>query len=151
MSQPKLSGPWSALQIMEYLDETPIPLRLSVISPKGWPVIVSLWFIFDQTENLCASKRQSKIVKCLENNSRCAFEISGETPPYSGVRGQGIAFLREDGNINVLERLHDRFLGGENTPFRRWLLENGNNEVIISIKPERLMTWDYRTRMSKSD
>lgn len=151
MLQPKLSGPWSALQIKDYLNETPIPLRLSVISPKGWPIIVSLWFVFEKNEILCASKRQSKIIKCLENNPRCAFEISGETPPYSGVRGQGIAFLREDDNFTILERLHDRFLGEKNTPFRRWLLENSNSEVIVSIKPERLMTWDYRTRMSKSD
>jgi nitroimidazol reductase NimA-like FMN-containing flavoprotein (pyridoxamine 5'-phosphate oxidase superfamily) len=150
MLQPHLSGPWSISQIESYLNEKAVPLKLSVISSGGWPVIVSLWFVFDENRIICASRKKSKIIKFLETNPRCAFEVSGESPPYSGVRGQGIAMLSNKDSHGVLERLHDRFLGMQDTPFKQWLLKNSENETIISIEPKRLMTWDYSTRMSKS-
>ena len=150
MLKPHLSGPWSISQIGSYLNDKAVPLKLSVISSGGWPVIVSLWFVFDENRIICASRKKSKIIKFLESNPRCAFEVSGDSPPYSGVRGQGIAMLSNKDSHGVLERLHDRFLGMQDTPFKQWLLKNSENETIISIEPKRLMTWDYSTRMSKS-
>ena len=151
MLQPHLSGPWSISQIESYLNEKAVPLKLSVISSGGWPVIVSLWFVFDENRIICASRKNSKIITFLKNNPRCAFEVSGEVPPYSGVRGQGIAKLIDKDRDGILERLHDRFLGRQDTPFKQWLLRNSENETIISIAPKRLMTWDYSARMTKSD
>ena len=151
MLQPHLSGPWSVSQIESYLNAKAVPLKLSVISSGGWPIIVSLWFVFDENRIICASRKKSKIIKFLEINPRCAFEVSGESPPYSGVRGQGIAKLLDKDSDGVLERLHDRFLGRQDTPFKQWLLRNSENETIISIEPKRLMTWDYSARMTKSD
>ena len=150
MLQPHLSGPWSISQIESYLNEKVVPLKLSVISSGGWPVIVSLWFFFDENRIICASRKNSKIIEYLEGNPRCAFEVSGDSPPYSGVRGQGIAILTDKDRDGIVERLHDRFLGCQDTPFKQWLLRNSENETIISIEPKRLMTWDYSTRMSKS-
>ena len=150
MLQPHLSGPWSISQIESYLNEKVVPLKLSVISSGGWPVIVSLWFFFDENRIICASRKKSKIIEFLEGNPRCAFEVSGDSAPYSGVRGQGMAKLFNKDSHGILERLHDRFLGRQDTPFKQWLLKNSENETIISIEPKRLMTWDYSTRMSKS-
>ena len=149
MAQPHLSGPWSKPQIESYLYESTIPIRLSTISPNGWPIVVSLWFMFDANRILCTSRQQSKLINFLKNNSRCAFEISRDSPPYYGVRGQGKATLLGGDSGKVLKRLHDRFIGSEETPFRRWLLENTDEEVVVSIEPSRLMSWDYRARMTK--
>ena len=60
MLQPHLSGPWSICQIESYLNEKAVPLKLSVISSGGWPVIVSLWFVFDENRIICASRKNSK-------------------------------------------------------------------------------------------
>jgi nitroimidazol reductase NimA-like FMN-containing flavoprotein (pyridoxamine 5'-phosphate oxidase superfamily) len=149
MTQSNLTGPWSKSQIDSYLYESTIPIRLSAISSNGWPIVVSLWFIFESDRILCASRKQAKVIDFLKNNSRCAFEIARDSPPYYGVRGQGNATLQDDNNGKVLKRLHDRFIGEKETPFRRWLLENKDDEVVISIQPSRLMSWDYRARMTK--
>ena len=83
----------------------------------------------------------------MSNNNRCAFEVSPDAPPYHGVRGQGLAELKADPNGTVLEHLHDRFLGRKETLFRNWLMQGASQEVIISITPSSLMSWDYRDRM----
>ena len=149
MTQPHLSGPWLESQIESYLYESTIPIRLSAISSNGWPIVVSLWFIFDSGRILCSSKQQSKIISFLKHNPRCAFEISRDSPPYYGVRGQGNATLLGDDDGKILKQLYDRFIGSKETPFRRWLLDNTDEEVVISIEPFRLMSWDYRARMTK--
>ncbi|MBH69490.1 MAG: pyridoxamine 5'-phosphate oxidase [Rhodospirillaceae bacterium] len=150
MREVHYSGPWGAVEIADYLKKTFVPMKLAAVSESGWPVLVSLWFYFESGCLICASRSHSRIISLLSKDCRCAFEVSGDTPPYSGVRGQGDVSLYNDPTGRILGRLHDRFLGAENTQFRRWLLDGADKEVIIFIKPVRLMSWDYTSRMSVS-
>tara|TARA_B100001123_G_C14950383_1_gene883435 strand:+ start:306 stop:647 length:342 start_codon:yes stop_codon:yes gene_type:complete len=110
-------------------------------------VVLSLWFLYEDGVFKCASRLQSKVIAFLEDNPRCGLEIAGETPPYHGVRGQGVATVSEDGAAALLEHLANRYVGTEETPFRQWLLAGAHEEAAIFIAPIRLMSWDYRKRM----
>ena len=44
MSKIKITGPWDMQKIESYLDTCVVPLKLAIISARGWPVIASLWF-----------------------------------------------------------------------------------------------------------
>ena len=66
----------------------------------------------------------------------------------TAFEGEGNATISEDGAAALLERLANHYLGTEVTPFRQWLLAGAHDEVAISISPIRLMSWDYRKRMS---
>jgi nitroimidazol reductase NimA-like FMN-containing flavoprotein (pyridoxamine 5'-phosphate oxidase superfamily) len=101
LTKPFLSGPWSRADIGEFLRQSIIPLRLSAISAAGWPVIVSLWYLYEDGVIRCASRRHARIISLLEENPRCAFEIAGEAPPYFGIRGQGMASIDSDGHFVV--------------------------------------------------
>jgi len=149
MDDLKITGPWSVPDIEAYFDQATIPMRLSVIAKSGWPVVLSLWFLFEDGVFKCVSRGHSKVISFLQNNPRCGLEIAGETVPYHGVRGQGTAEIIEHGAGTLLERLADRYIGHEETPFRKWLLAGAAEEVAISLKPIRLMSWDYRSRMTK--
>lgn len=149
MTQATLSGPWSAADISAFLDRSIIPVRLSAVSDSGWPVIVSLWFLRDGDTIRCATRGNSKIAGLLERNPRVAFEVAGERPPYCGIRGQGHATMGPDADAALLTVLIDRYLGPRQTSFRSWLLDNADDEVAIAIEPTRLMSWDYRKRMSR--
>jgi len=151
MKELKLSGPWTLPEIEVYLDDVVIPLRLAAISSNGWPVIVSLWFKYHDGTFYCASKKHSRIVELLKNNHQCGFEIAAEKPPYFGVRGQGVARLDIQGGKQWLERLTDRYLGNRNRPFRDWLMRGAADEVVIAIRPLRMMSWDYRKRMTPTE
>ena len=144
----KLTGPWSVHEIEQYFAQKTIPLRLSVISRAGWPVVLSLWYLFEDGVFKCATRRNAKVVDMIDGNPRCGLEVAGETLPYHGVRGQGVATIDEQNGAAMLERLADRYIGQKETPFRRWLLAGTHDEVAITITPIRLMSWDYRDRMT---
>ena len=42
-SPPRRTGPWTELQIREFLAEACIPMRLAANTDSGFPVILSLW------------------------------------------------------------------------------------------------------------
>ena len=77
-------------------------------------------------------------------------QMGHQSKPRSCSRVERSCITEKDRD-GILERLHDRFLGKQDTPFKQWLLRNSENETIISIEPKRLMTWDYSARMTKSD
>lgn len=148
MESPNLTGPWSLAEIEKFLGSAVIPARISAISTSGWPVIVSLWFLYEKGDLFCATRSTSKIARLLIDQPRVAFEFSGDTPPYFGIRGQGLASVSADGNGVLLSRLVERYLGDDRPRFREWLLKGSNNEVSIRIRPMRIMSWDYRKRMA---
>lgn len=123
-------------------------MRLSVINRGGWPVIVSLWFLYEDGRFWAASRHRARIVDYLSANPRCGFEIARDAPPYCGVRGYGLAEMSNDTDARLLTRLADRYLGSAETPFRHWLIAGATEETAIAIVPESLMSWDYRARMS---
>jgi nitroimidazol reductase NimA-like FMN-containing flavoprotein (pyridoxamine 5'-phosphate oxidase superfamily) len=147
MSMPKRSGPWSHPKIAEFLNSKIIPARVSVVSDSGWPIVTSLWFLYERETIFCAVRSTSRIAGYLAKQPRVGFEIAGEAPPYMGVRGQGLASLSPDDDGVLLTRLIDRYLGKEETEFRKWLLSGADDELAVAIKPVRLMSWDYRGRM----
>ena len=149
MSKIKITGPWDMQKIGSHLDTSVVPLKLAIISARGWPVIASLWFSYEDGTIICASKEKSRVIQILKENNKCAFEVSADSPPYHGVRGQGLAVLGHDPSGKTLENLHDRFLGSSKTPFKAWLMRGASEEVIIRITPSNLMSWDYRNRMDK--
>ena len=148
MQPPNLTGPWPLAEIETFLGSAAIPARISAISTSGWPVIVSLWFLYENGSLFCATRSTSKIARLLIDQPRVAFEVSGETPPYYGIRGQGLASISADENGVLLSRLVERYLGDDRPRFRKWLLNGSNNEVSIRIRPLRIMSWDYRKRMA---
>jgi nitroimidazol reductase NimA-like FMN-containing flavoprotein (pyridoxamine 5'-phosphate oxidase superfamily) len=144
----KIKGTWSPKEVDNYLVNTVLPVRISVVSPNNWPVIVSLWFLFEDGVLYCATKKTSRIAECLSHSNRCAFEIARDNAPYFGVRGQGKATLISENGDYILSRLADRYLGKEDSEFRSWLMSNSENEITIQIDPINFYSWDYRKRMS---
>ncbi len=144
----KINGPMSLLQVEEHLKVTNLPLRLAANSPKGWPMVVSLWFMYEGGTLFCTTKRQARIASGLAQAPRCAFEVARENAPYFGVRGQGVASLSNENAHQMLERLADRYITNDKAQFKKWLLKSTEEEVVISIRPVTFHSWDYRNRMA---
>lgn len=142
-----LTGPWSHEEVERYLDVTVIPIRLSVLAPSGWPIVLSLWFVHENGALLCATQESASVVRAIEADGRCAFEVAGDAPPYRGVRGRGRATIERSEAPRVLATLIDRFLPSRETPLAQWLLGRVDREVCLRIEPTRLSSWDYSGRM----
>ena len=142
----KLKGPWKQAGIDSFLTGTTVPIRLAAITESGRPLIVSVWFAWEEGAFWCASPMQADIVRALRRNSACAFEVSVEAPPYFGVRGQGQAEVLP-GSTERLRDLLIRHGGNPESDFARWLLGRDIEEATLRITPDRLSSWDFRGRM----
>jgi nitroimidazol reductase NimA-like FMN-containing flavoprotein (pyridoxamine 5'-phosphate oxidase superfamily) len=143
----KLSGVWYINTVEKYLTETVYPLRFSYIAPNNFPVVVSLWFVYEDKRLWCAVQKESAVARNLKENSRCAFEIGPNEPPYMGIRGQGKAVLIPEKGEEKLKKLVNRYLDDSNKTLAKWLLSRSENEVAICIELICIYSWDYRNRM----
>ena len=148
LSTARLSGPWDAGRIAEFLDVAVIPIRLATVSPSGWPIVLSLWFVRSDDVLLCATQRSASVVQALEASGRCAFEVAGEGMPYHGVRGRAEVTVAPDDGLETLKALLRRYLGGTDGGFARRLLARTSPEVVLRLDPIELSSWDYRVRMA---
>ena len=146
-----LSGPWSQQTLDDFLSNSALPIRLSTVAPDGFPRVVSLWYAYDAPRLFCATQASSSLVKLLRKNPRVGFDISPDTPPYYGVRGQATAAMEPLGESDLLKRLLTRYVGDTGSPFSHWLLSRSAEELVISLAPHRLYSWDYRERMSDTN
>jgi hypothetical protein len=147
MSKWQGSGPWTPDNVEAYLSKCRIPLRLGCTDGSGVPRIVSLWFEWDEGALCCAPQRDSAVVRWLEARPNVGFEVSADAPPYSGIRGTGVASLDVSRGGEQLRRLLDRYEVAEGASLRAALLKNENAEVRIQIQPVRIDSWDYTERM----
>jgi len=147
LSTARISGPLDRDGVAAFLDGALIPLRLACVAPSGWPIVVSLWFARRGDELVCATQRSSSLVRALEHEPRCAFEIAGERPPYRGVRGRAHVAIESDEGLATLAELVSRYLGGTEGSFARWLLGRTSPEVVLRLDPVEVSSWDYSRRM----
>jgi nitroimidazol reductase NimA-like FMN-containing flavoprotein (pyridoxamine 5'-phosphate oxidase superfamily) len=142
-----LKGPWNREQVDSFLNNSQFPLRLACVAEDGFPRVVSVWYGYDGQSLRCVSHRSSQLVSLLQRCERVGFELAPNEPPYHGVRGQGIARLGSDADGEVLGEMLQRYLGGTESKLGKWLLSRSEDEVLITIEPLRLFSWDYRERM----
>lgn len=134
----------------QFVNNAVIPLRLAGVTPSGYPIVVSLWFVHENGRFYCATHQNAKLVHYLRHNPQCAFEIAGDQPPYKGLRGQAKATLIPQRGPEILRKLLHRYLGGTHSPLAQQLLARQDKEVAICLEPLNLFSWDYTGRMRDS-
>ncbi|MEE4297912.1 MAG: pyridoxamine 5'-phosphate oxidase family protein [Pseudomonadales bacterium] len=143
----RLNGPWSAAAVASFLEAEHSPLRLAVTWGDGAPLVVSVWFRFEESCLWCASHDTSRLIRALRAAPRVGFEVSVNDPPYRGVRGQAHAELLPAEGGARLGQLVDRYLHGRDSRLARWLLSRSEDEVAIRLRPDWITSWDYSRRM----
>jgi len=142
-----VEGVRSREELETFLGEALVPLRLGCHHADGglWPV--SLWYRYRDGRFQCATGRGSDLVAFLRENDAVAFEVSTNTPPYMGVRGNGSVSVAPDEDKEYLRSLLARYLGGTDNDLASFLLDGDREELRLTIEPERLYTWDFTDRM----
>jgi len=141
------SSKWALPEIEVFLRECVVPLRLACLTPRGIPIVCSLWYLYDEGALWCATQADAKVAAYLEKHSFCGFEIAPDALPYRGVRGQGKVTCSQERGLDVLWRLIDRYLGSRDSEFARWLISRASSELAIRIEPSWLTAWDFSPRM----
>ena len=141
------SGPWDRSQIDAFLDEAVIPIRLASAGRTS-PLVQSLWFLRDGDSLWCCTQREAVLTRRLTRDPQCGFEVSGDQPPYRGVRGSAKAEIVAERAGDVLPRLIARYLGDSPGPLAEWLLSRLDREVAIRLHGMRVTTFDFTSRMA---
>jgi nitroimidazol reductase NimA-like FMN-containing flavoprotein (pyridoxamine 5'-phosphate oxidase superfamily) len=146
-----VKGAWSENEVRGFLEGCGHPIRLAVMDAEGYPRVVSLWFRFEQGKVLCVTHRDSYLANCLRSSDRVGFEVSPNEPPYMGVRGYGEASLEPLGQEATLAQLLHHYLGGTESSLAAWLLSRSDEELLVTLTPKSLFSWDYRERMADTN
>ena len=144
-----LAGPWSTNTIEQYLRDTVVPIRLASMEPGGCPVVLSLWYLYEEGAIWCATQRTAHVVKRLEREPRCGFEIAADRIPYRGIRGRAKATIDLESGATILTRLIKRYLGGTESQLATRLLARAESEVALRLDALRVSTWDFTERMAE--
>lgn len=142
----ELTGPWDLPAVESYLSSSVIPVRVATAGKTG-PLVQSMWFRWRDGTLWCATQDSAVIAHRLAADPRCGFEVAGDVPPYRGVRGQGVADIIPEAGRQVLDELIGRYLGSTRSGLAKWLLSRADHEVAIAIRPQHMVSWDYRERM----
>lgn len=138
------------VSVERYLQETVIPLRLATVTTRGWPVVLSLWYLFEEGSLYCATQQHAQVVTYLLREPRCGFEVAADQPPYCGVRGRASATIEPQRGIEILQRLLIRYLGNDNNQLAQKLLSRSTPEVAIRLDLQSSSTWNFTNRMADS-
>ena len=127
--------------------EEKIPIRLAFIKPNGAPSVISLWYVFIDKRIYCATQNTAKIVSYFQKNPLCGFEIAADTPPYKGIRGEGVVRISRENGKNILDILIKKYLGAKESTLSQFLKKISKNEVALEIIPQKIVAYDYSKRM----
>jgi nitroimidazol reductase NimA-like FMN-containing flavoprotein (pyridoxamine 5'-phosphate oxidase superfamily) len=133
----------------EFLTQKRIPIRLACQTESGWPAVLSLWYLYRDGKIYCATRPSARVVSYLGSDSRCAFEIAADTPPYCGVRGQARSEIDPSLGGEILDLLIQRYLGGQDNSLAQNLLKYREEEVALVITPVNVFQWDFSSRMEE--
>tara|TARA_B110000503_G_scaffold138325_1_gene224298 strand:- start:1274 stop:1720 length:447 start_codon:yes stop_codon:yes gene_type:complete len=122
-------------EITMLLSDLVSPVRLASQSPNGFPLISTLWSIYEDGVFWCITQHRTLLRRNLAANPRCAFEFALEGKRFKLLRGQGLATLDLADGGRMTERIISRYLGDPNGPIAAGMRKQVVTEYAISIRP----------------
>lgn len=117
------------------------PVRLASHSPNGYPLISTLWFLYEDECFWCITQATTLMRRNLTANPRCAFEIALTGARYKLLRGQGDATLDLADGARVTERMIARYVSDPTGVVAQKLRAQMPTEYAIRIRPRWVRGW----------
>lgn len=127
--------------IADLLAEHRSPVRLATQSPSGYPLVTTLWFLYEDECFWCITQARTHTRRNLAANPRCAFEIALDGARYALLRGQGDATLDLADGARLTERMIARYLRDPDGPVAQRLRAQSPTEYAVRIRPRWVRGW----------
>ena len=111
------------------------PVRLASISSNGFPLISTLWFLYEGGLFWCITQQRTLLRRNLAADPRCAFEVTLQDQRFKLIRGQGLATLDLADGARVTELMISRYIKDQNGPTAASMRAQIPTEYAIAIKP----------------
>lgn len=111
------------------------PIRLASISRNGFPLISTVWVLYEDGLFWCITQHRTLTRRNLAANPRCAFEIDLDGERYKLLRGQGLATLVLEDGARVTARMIERYVRDPDGSIAAKLRAQVSTEYAIRIQP----------------
>lgn len=122
-------------QIGALLDDLAKPARIASISANGFPLISTVWFLYERGSFWCITQKRTLLRRNLARNPSCAFEIALEGKRYKLMRGQGVATLDLRDGARLTNRMIKRYLDDSEGPVAAKMRAQIATEYAVEIRP----------------
>jgi PPOX class probable F420-dependent enzyme len=121
---------------------------LSSLDRRGYPHSVAMWYVQDADRFLMTTYAKSQKALNIQRDPRVALlaECGDTYDVLKGVLIRGRAELIHDVDacVTVLRRIHEKMMGAFPPGIDEALRLQAQKRVIITVKPERISSWDHR-------
>jgi PPOX class probable F420-dependent enzyme len=133
-------------EVRAFLDEQMV-MQVATIGPRGWPHVVSLWYIPDGDGLTGWTYAKSQKAKNLERDPRATVAVE-EGVEYQELRGVmlecDVELERDTERVAAVgEALVDRY-GGGSPEMKEFFRGQAPKRVGLRFRPRRVVSWDHR-------
>jgi PPOX class probable F420-dependent enzyme len=122
-------------------------MQVATLGPRGWPHVVSLWYVPDGAELTGWTYAKSQKAKNLERDPRATVGVE-EGVEYQELRGVmlecDVELERDTERVAAVgEALVDRYAGGS-AEMKQFFRGQAPKRIGLRFRPRRVVSWDHR-------
>ena len=116
--------------------------HLATSSRKGKPHVSPVWYAYEKGVFYFTTRLGRVKGKRIQSNPVVALSIATDDRPYRAVCAFGEAVVLRENREAWLEKISSRYGRDEG---RNWMAKalKQPDRVVIMLKPERILGWDY--------
>ncbi len=133
--------PLSDREIEEFLCQPNIAI-VATVAADSQPHAVPTWYEYDDGEIVFHTGPGTRKYRNIQANDRVSICVDTKTPPYKAIVIYGRARTEEGTDEERSRRMSIAYLG-EALGNRYADSLRGERLVIVRVKPERIVSWDY--------
>ncbi|NWG37183.1 pyridoxamine 5'-phosphate oxidase family protein [Nitrososphaera sp.] len=121
-------------------------LRLGVLDERdGSPMVHPVWFHYENEMFFVAADTGGLKARSVQKNPNVYFLVDTAEGPPRGVRGKGVARVRDDHSYatEVTRKCTLKYLGTSESETAKKIIEMGRDSSVIEIIPKYIATWKF--------
>ncbi len=121
----------------------PLIARLGTINDDGTIHLAPVYFKYDKNEFILGTQNASRRVRNIKRNPNVTLLIDDTNPPFKAVLVYGKAVLDYDNVVQKRTVIFEQFETKEEAIQTAEGICNKWSSVVIRIKPDRIVSFDY--------
>jgi general stress protein 26 len=142
MSEYPQKPPLTEEELEEFLKDAPIA-RLGTHNPDGTIHIAPIYFTYQDGEILMGTQEVSKKIRNIKRNNQVSVMVDVREPVLKGALIYGLAELDYDDVVAKRTMIFEKYYSSEDAEDYAKNLSSRFVPVVIHIKPERFVSFDY--------
>jgi PPOX class probable F420-dependent enzyme len=134
--------PLTAEELEAFLKQ-PLVARLGTMNEDGTIHLSPIYFRYENGEIILGTQQVSQRVRNIQRHPYVTLLIDDTTPPFKAVLIYGKATLEYDNVVEKRTTIFEKYGSAEHARKMAEGLCNKWHSVVIRIKPDRIISFDY--------